>query len=210
LTPQQNKPERRISGRIFLIILIIGAVAGVALTAGSIYLNASPTGTASLTGTLFINGSGQLKSGGSGPAYVATYNVSLAAISGTGTMNLTLLSNSTDILQQHEFQVTNFVVTPNNLTMTFLGANVNLGWINNSTVWNSLNATYTGASGPNAPATEVRGSISPADFPGVPPTYYVVLSVSIPSQPQDDIPFLIGPVAVREPPADDAVPLPKY
>jgi hypothetical protein len=206
LTPQQNKPEKRISGRIFLIILIIGAVAGVALTAGSIYLNAAPTGTASMTGTLFISSAGQLTSGGSGPAYVATYNVSLAAISGTGTMNLTLLSNTTDLLQQHEFQVTDFVVTPNNLTMTFSGANVNLGWINNSTVWNSLNATYTGASGPNAPANELRGSINPTDFPGVPSAYYVVLGVSIPSQPQNDIPFVVGPVAAWESPVHIVMP----
>jgi hypothetical protein len=207
LTPQQNKPEKRISGRSFLVILIIGAVAGVALTAGSIYLNASPTGTASLTGTLFVSSAGQLTSAGSAPTYVATYNVSLAAIAGTGTMNLTLLSNTTDVLQQHEFQVTNFVVTPNNLTMTFLGTNVSLGWINNSTVWNSLNATYTGAWGPSAPPSELRGSISPTDFPGVPSSYYVVLGVSIPSQPQDDIPFVVVPV--WESLVHDAVPPPK-
>jgi hypothetical protein len=206
LTPQQNKPEKRISGRIFLIILIIGAIAGVALTAGSIYLNASPTGTASMTGTLFISSAGQLKSGGSGSVYVATYNVSLAAISGKGTMNLTLSSNTADVLSQHEFQVTDFVVTPNNLTMTFLGASVNLGWINTSTVWRSLNATYVGASGPNAPATELRGSISPTDFPGVPSSYYVVLSVSIPSQPQDNIPFFVAPAAAWESPAPIVVP----
>ncbi|MDA4113153.1 MAG: hypothetical protein OK474_03815 [Thaumarchaeota archaeon] len=206
MTPQQNKPEKRISGRIFLIILIVGAIGGVALTAGSIYLNASPTGTALMTGTLFISSAGQLKSGGSESVYVATYNVSLAAISGTGTMNLTLSSNTTDLLRQHEFPVTDFVVTPNNLTMTFLGASVNLGWINNSTVWHSLNATYTGASGPNAPATELRGSISPTDFPGVPPGYYVVLSVSIPSQPQDNIPFFVGPVAAWETPTRIVVP----
>ncbi len=124
--------------------------------------------------------------------------MTLAAVSGSGTMNLTLLGKTTDVLYQHDFQVSNFVVSPNNLTMTFSGASVSLGWINNNTVWKSLNDTYVGASGPSAPANQMRGSISPADFPGIPSGYYVVLSLSITSQPANNIPFVVNPIANQE------------
>ena len=92
------------------------------------------------------------------------------------------------MLQQHDFSVGSFVLSPNNLTMSFSGASVNLGWINNSTVWKSLNETYIGAWVLDAPASQVRGSISPADFPGIPSGYYVVLSLSVTSQPAEQHP----------------------
>jgi len=194
LTPAQSKPERRITGRTFLIILVIGVIAGVALVAGSIYLNGAPTGTASLTGTLFISSAGSFSPGDLQTYVAATYNVTLTAVSGNGTMNLRILDNGTDMLQHHDFPVGSFVLSPNNLTMSFSGASVNLGWINNSTVWKSLNETYVGAWGPDAPASQVRGSISPADFPGVPSGYYLVLSLSVTSQPANNIPFAVSPV----------------
>lgn len=182
------------SGRTFLIILVLGAIVGVALVGASVYLNAAPSGTASMTGTLFVSSSGSLVAGGLGANIVASYNVTLTAVSGSGTMNLTALGNSVDMLQQHEFRVSNFAVSPNNLTMVFSGSSVNLGWINNSTVWKSFNETYIGAWGPSAPSGELRGSISPGDFPGIPSSYYVILSLSIISQPSNNIPFLVKPV----------------
>jgi len=193
LTSAQSKPERRITGRTFLIILVIGVIVGVALVGGSIYLNGAPTGTASLTGTLYVSSAGSFTPGNLQTYVAATYNVTLSAVSGNGTMTLSILGNGTDTLQQHNFAVSNFVLTPNNLTLTFSGASVNLGWINNSTVWKGLNETYVGATGPDAPASQVRGSISPADFPGVPSGYYVILSLSITSQPTNNIPFVVLP-----------------
>jgi len=193
LTPKQSKPERRMTGRTFVIILVVAVVLGVALTAAAFYLNSAPSGTASMDGTLLISSTGAPPSGSSGASYTASYNVTLSTVSGAGTMNLTLLSGSADILQQHEFQVSSFVVSPNNLTMVLSGASVNLGWINNSTVWKSLNETYTGAWGPSATTSELRGSISPADF-GVPQGYYVLLSLSVTSQPTNNIPMLTNPI----------------
>ncbi|MGA2664278.1 MAG: hypothetical protein ABSF83_04975 [Nitrososphaerales archaeon] len=174
-----------------MIFLVVAAVAGVALVGASIYLNAAPAKTASMTGTLFITSAGRLDGGAA--SYTARYNVTLAATSGTGTMNLTLLANATDLVPQHEFVVTDFVVTPNNLTMSFRGGSVNLGWINNSTVLTSANGTYTAAWGPSAPPGQVWGSIAPSIF-GVPSSYYVILSVSVPSQPVDTIPFVAVPL----------------
>jgi len=174
-----------------MILLLVAAVAGVALVGASIYLNAAPAKTASMTGTLFVTSSGRLDGGAASNS--ARYNVTLAATSGTGAMNLTLLANSTDLVPRHEFAVTNFVVTPNNLTMSFGGGSVNLGWINNSTTLRSANGTYTGAWGPDAPAGQVWGRIEPSVF-GVPSSYYVILSVSVPSQPVDTIPFVTVPL----------------
>ena len=186
-----------------MVMILVGAVAGVGLTVASIYINGSSSKTASMTGTLFVSSSGQLAPGPSG--YTATYNVTLSATSGSGTMNLTLISNSTDVLQQHEFDVSDFLVSPNNLTMTFAGSSVNLGWINNSTVLTSANGTYTGSWGPAAPANELWGSIRPDDFPGIPSGFYVLLSVTVPSQPVDTIPFVVAPMAARDSPGADAL-----
>ena len=193
MTSAKSKPERRITGRTFLIILVVGVVAGVALVGGSIYLNGAPTGTASLSGTLFVSSAGSFTPGSLQTYVSATYNVTLSAVSGNGTMRLSILDNGTDIIQQNGFVVSDFVLTPNNLTMIFSGVSVNLGWINNGTVWKALNETYIGAAGPNAPASQIRGSISPTDFPGVPSGYYVVLSLSITSQPSNNIPFVVSP-----------------
>lgn len=193
MTSAKGKTERRITGRTFIIILVVGVIAGVALVGGSIYLNGAPTETASLTGTLFVSSAGTFNPADLQTYVSASYNVTLSSVSGNGTMILSILDNSTDILQQHDFAVSDFVLTPNNLTMTFVGISVNLGWINNSTVWKALNETYIGAAGPDAPASQVRGSISPTDFPGVPSGYYVILSLSITSQPTDNIPFVVAP-----------------
>jgi hypothetical protein len=199
LKPEQSGPDRRISGKTFVIILVIAVALGLILTVWAIYLNAAPSGTATLTGTLLISSTGAPATGSSGSSFTETYNVTLAAVSGSGTMNLTLLTGTSDILQQHDFAITSFLVSPNNLTMTFSGASVNLGWINNSTLWKSMNDTYIGAWGPSAPANELRGSISPADFPGVPQGYYVLLSLSITSQPTNNIPIVLNQVSSREP-----------
>ncbi len=197
LKPEQGGPERRISGKVFVIILVIAVALGLVLTVWAVYLNAAPSGTATMTGTLLISSTGALPSGSSGAPYAATYNVTLAAVSGNGTMNLTLLTGSSDLLQMHDFTITNFLVAPNNLTMDFSGDSVNLGWINNSTVWKSLNDTYVGAWGPSASSNELRGAISPADFPGVPEGYYVLLSLSITSQPANNIPIVLNQVSSR-------------
>ena len=199
MKPEQSGPDRRISGKTFVIILVVAVAAGLILTVFSIYLNAAPSGTATMTGTLVISSTGEFVTGGSAGAYTTTYNVTLAAVSGSGTMNLTLLSGPADLLQQHDFTITNFLVSPNNLTMTFSGYSVNLGWVNNSTLWKSMNDTYVGASGPSAPASEMRGSISPSVFLGVPQGYYVLLSLSITSQPSNNIPIVLGPASSRGP-----------
>jgi hypothetical protein len=178
----------RISGRIMVLIIIAAILAGVFFTVASIYLNAAPTTTTSMTGTLYVDDSGQLNGTSQ---YVATYNVSLSSVGGTGAMNLTLLSKSADMLTVHNYTVTALVANPFQLNMTVDGKAVTLSWINNSTVWKQDNESYIGSWGPSAPADQIVGILSPQDFPGLPAGYYVILSITIPAQPPDTIPFVI-------------------
>jgi hypothetical protein len=178
----------RISGRLLIIILAVATVAGVALTVASFYLNSAPTGTTSMTGTLYVNSAGQLHASAN---YTATYNVTLSSKNGVGTMNLTLINGTTDALTVHDFTVANLVANPYNLTMSVNGKAVALPWLSNSTVWKQNNESYIASWGPEAPANQQVGSIAPQDFPGLQPGYYLVLILTVPSQPSNNIPFMI-------------------
>lgn len=178
----------RISGRVMVLIILAAIAAGIFFTVASIYLNAAPTSTTTMTGALFVDDSGQLNGSSQ---YSATYNASLSSVGGIGTLNLTLLSNSVDTLTVHSFKVTDVVANPFQLNMTINGNTITLSWINNSTAWKEHNESYIGSSGPNAPASEVVGVLSTQDFPGLPSGYYVFLALTVPSQPADTIPFVI-------------------
>jgi hypothetical protein len=190
LKTEQPEPRGfRISGRVLILIIVVATIAGIALTAASFYLNAAPTKTTSMLGTLTVNSGGRL----SAPAsYAATYNVSLNSYEGNGTLNFTLISKGSDALTMHNFTVTNVVANAYNLNMTVSGQAVELSWINNSTIWKGNNESYFASWGPAAPTDELVGTISPADFPGLQPAYYVVLILTVPAQPADTIPFEIG------------------
>jgi hypothetical protein len=172
-----------------MVIIIIAAIlAGIFFTVASIYLNAAPTKTTTMTGKLFVDDLGQLNGTSQ---YSATYNASLASVGGVGSLNFTLLSKSTDILTVHSYAVTDLVATPYQLNMTLDGKAVSLTWINNSTLWKDQNESYIASWGPSAPATELVGIVSSQDFPGLPGNYYVFLALTIPSQPADTIPFAV-------------------
>lgn len=177
------------SGKLLLVIILVAVLAGVALTAASIYLNSAPTGTTSMTGTLYINSSGQLNA----PAnYSATYNATLSSKDGTGTMNLTLISGDGDALSVHQYVVADLVASPYNLTMSINGHAIVLPWVSNSTIFKEDNESYLASWGPSAASTELAGVIAPQDFPGLQPGYYIVLHLTVPSQPSDDIPFAVA------------------
>jgi hypothetical protein len=180
------------SGRLLVIIIVIATVAGVALTIASFYLNAAPTGTTDMTGTLYINSGGRLDAAAN---YTATYNVTLSSTNGVGTLNLKLISGTNDTLVVHDYNVTALVADPYNLTMSVGGQTLTLPWINNSTQWKQNNESYFASWGPNAPASQLVGDIAPQDFPGLHPGYYVLLILTVPAQPQDDIPFMIATYA---------------
>jgi hypothetical protein len=203
----------KMKGMTLIVILMIAVVAAGALTVASVYINGSSTKTASLSGVLSIYVSGVY----SGPdTNSASYNVTLNSKDGVGTLNLTQISGSSDLIANHNYSLSNVLVSPYNITMTVSGSNVSMGWINdsavwtalnvshttsseiaNSVLWNDLNDSYAAASGPNAPANETIGGFSPSIFQ-LPTSYYIFIGVTIPNQPVDNIPFAIAPVmAVR-------------
>jgi hypothetical protein len=186
----------RISGGLLVVIIIVAAVVGVALTVASFYLNAAPTGTTSMVGTLYVNSGGQLSAAST---YTATYNVTLSSTNGVGTMNLTLISDSSDALTVHDYSVTGLVANPYNLTMSVDGQTIVLPWISNSTIWKQNNESYIASWGPAAPTAQQVGLIAPQDFPGLQPGYYLVLILTVPSQPSNNIPFMIATYAESSP-----------
>lgn len=197
-TDQAATRGPRMSGRILVLIIVVAAVIGAVLTVAAFYLNAASTGTTSMSGILYVSSTGQLD----GPAgYAATYNATLASTDGRGNMNLTLINGTSDVLQLHEYQVTDLVASPYNLTLSLDGRNLTLPWVSNSTVWKQYNESYIASWGPSAPSTQLAGTISPQDFSGVPTGYYVALILTVPSQPADNIPFAIGTYARVEPAA---------
>jgi hypothetical protein len=178
------------SGTIFIVILVVAVILGVLLVFGSLYINGSSTTNTSMTGVLLADDSGQYNGVG---GHVTTYNVTLTAKGGVGSLNLTLISNGTDLVKTHMFAVTNLTVSPYNLTMTMDGQAVNLGWISNSTVWKPYNNSYIASLGPAAPPDELYGSINASLFPGITSNYYFALVLTIVSQPTDNIPFVLHP-----------------
>lgn len=207
--------ERRISGRVFILLLVLAVGIGVALTVGSLYINSSPTTTASLTGTLYVSDSGNNQNDTQG--YSAVYNVSLAAQGGTGSLNVTLESGpegtnvtttgttttttttitGTDTSGQlHSYPVSNMVLSPYNLTLMVDGQRANLIWISNNTVWKPLNDSYVATWGQSVPSSQMRGSVNSSVLPGIPSGSYALLTLTISSQPIDNIPFAIGTIAV--------------
>ncbi len=191
-------------GMTLVLILLVATAAAGALTVASVYLNASSTKTASLTGVLVIYAPGQ-------SATSASYNVSVSARDGAGTMTLTQIRGTTGLLANGTYQVTDVLVSPYNITMNVSGSNISLGWITTSTIWtalnasysaasgvgrgaiwNDLNSSYAAASGPDAAANATIGEFSPSVF-HLPTSYAMFIGVTIPSQPQDQIPFTITP-----------------
>jgi hypothetical protein len=203
-----DKKTPRMKGITLIIILMVAVVAAGALTIASVFINGSSTKTASLTGVLTIYASGSY----SGPhTNSASYNVTLTSKGGVGMLNLTQISGSNDLVANHNYSLSDVVVSPYNLTMMISGHNVSMGWIttstvwtalnasyatasgvSNSTFWNDLNSSYAAASGPNAPANETIGAFSPSVFQ-LPTSDYMFIGLTIP-QPPYTIPFVIAPV----------------
>lgn len=185
-------PSRRISGRTIAIIMVLALVLGVILVFASVYVNGSSTKTASMTGLLEVYSGGEY----AGPnASTATYNVTLVAKSGVGTLSLIRIGGSSDPVTMSNYSISGFILSPYVLNMSISGSNMSLGWVNNSTVWKNANASYVAAVGPNAPANQLAGTTSQSVFQGLSPQDYIVLTITITSQPQNTIPFVLGPVS---------------
>ncbi len=149
-------------------ILIVGVYAVIAPR--------SPSAEVGLEGSLFVSDAGQSHGGFE---YTASYNASVHVSNGHGLMNLTLFIGLGDTLTKHEFGITDFQMTSGGVSMKIDGQEVQMPWTANDTVWNhSFDDHYIASWGSDAPASELRGTISPLIFPGLPGTYYVELRLA--------------------------------
>ena len=120
-------------------------------------------------GTLFVNEGGYSNATASA---TASYNVTLTASNGNGSILFTLLSG-TNLIQNPLLTMSSYTISVNQISMTIGGHSVLLPWEDNDTVWAGLyNNNYIASWGPSAPAYEVRGQVSPSIF-GLPSNAYV-------------------------------------
>jgi hypothetical protein len=133
-----------------------------------------------MTGSLFVSDAGRAKGGFE---YTATYNATLVASNGSGTLNLTLSIGLGDSLTQHVYTVSNLSINSSRVSMLLNGRPVRLDWTANDTVWNGrFSNNFIASWGPNSPQSELRGIIAPTIFPGLYEGYSVELRLA-PVQP---------------------------
>ncbi len=157
---------------------ILAASAVGVLLVGSAYLvyflGSSPGTT--MSGSLFVSDAGQSHGGFE---YTASYNVTLDVNGGKGLMVVALDVGLGDVLTKHEYQVTEFHVTADAVTMKVDGTQVSLPFTASDSVWNhSFDNSYIASWGSASPPQEIRGTISPSIFLGMPSTYYLELRLA--------------------------------
>ncbi len=170
--------RRAISGKIVVLLILIAAAAGPATIYA--YLNLIPHATDSIlmTGSLRVNGHGQAE-GGSG--YSATYNASLSAKSGSGSLNLTLVAGDRDLLLQHQYRISDLIANDTAVSLLLDGQRVMLELItNDSSGGNQFSGSFVALGGPN----EQMGTISPSNFGGLGSQYDVELRLIPVASPQ--------------------------
>ena len=161
-------PAKTMSGKLLLGLSISAIVISLAFI-GLAYVALSPAQAGTLYGTLFVNEGGYSNSTS---GMTASYNVTLTARNGNGSILLTFLSGS-DLVKDHLVDMANYTISVNQVSMTLKGHYVALPWEDNDSVWAGLyNSNYIASWGPSAPSYEVRGQVSPSVF-GLPSTDYV-------------------------------------
>jgi len=126
-----------------------------------------------LSGTMFVSDAGQSHGGFE---YTASYYANLTITGKKGVLNLTLEIGLGDALEKHEYEITDFSLSEDRITMRIEGAYVTLVWVENDTVWDhEYDNCYIASWGSESPQSEIRGEISPSTFPGLVQHYYVEL-----------------------------------
>lgn len=161
-------PAKAIDGR-WLLVLSVGALIVALAFVGVAFVALSPSQGGTLYGTLFVNEGGYSNATAS---ITASYNATLVAKGGNGTILFTFLSG-TDVLQQHLVTMSDYTITVNQVSMTLNGQQLILPWEINDTVWaGQYDNNYIASWGPSAPSYELRGQLSPSVF-GLPSHDYV-------------------------------------
>jgi len=161
-------PARQVSGKWLLVLSIVALVIGLVFV-GFAYQVLAPASNGVLFGTLFVNTGGYSNATST---ETASYNVTLTAQKGSGSLLLTFLSG-TDLVQNHLLAFSNYTIATGQVTITIGGQALTLPWEDNDTIWNhQFDSNYIASWGPNAPAAEMRGHVTDSAF-GLPSTDYV-------------------------------------
>jgi hypothetical protein len=138
---------------------------------GYAYQVLAPATNGVLFGTLFVNEGGYSNATST---ETGSYNVTLTAQKGSGSLLLTFLSGK-DLVQNRLLSFSNYTINTNQVSMDISGHAITLPWEDNDTVWNhQYDNNYIASWGPSAPPYEVRGQVSVSVF-GLPATDYVEL-----------------------------------
>jgi hypothetical protein len=161
-------PARQVSGKWLLLLSVVALMVSL-IFVGYAYQALAPASNGVLLGTLFVNEGGYSNATST---KTASYNVTLTAQKGSGSLLLTFLSG-TDLVQNHLLSFANYTISTNHVSMVISGHAITMPWEDNDTVWNhQYDNNYIASSGPSAPAYEVRGQVSASVF-GLPAADYL-------------------------------------
>ena len=128
---------------------------------GYAYQALAPASNGVLFGTLFVNEGGNSNAAST---QTGSYNVTLTAQKGSGSLLLTFLSGK-DLVQGHLLAFSNYTIDANHVSMVIGGHATTLPWQDNDTVWkHQYDNNYIASWGPSAPVNEIRGQLNASVF----------------------------------------------
>jgi len=161
-------PSRQVSGRWLLILSVIVIIISIVFV-GYAYKALGPASNGILFGTMFVNEGGYANATSGA---TATYNLTLTAQKGSGSVLLTFISGK-DLVSNHLVSFTNYSITTNQISMVSGGYAMKIPWEDNDTIWkHQYDSNYIASWGPGAPPGELRGQIDGSIF-GLPKGDYV-------------------------------------
>ena len=161
-------PARQVNGKWLLVLSIVVIIISIVFV-GFAFKALGPASNGTLFGTVFVNEGGYANATAGA---TASYNVTLTAQKGAGSLLLTLLSGK-DLVQNHLLSFSNYSITTSKVTMVIDGHQMSIPWQENDTIWNHhYDSNYVASWGPSAPASEVRGQVVGTVF-GLPTGDYI-------------------------------------
>jgi len=161
-------PARQVNGKWLLLLSLFVIIISIVFV-GYAFKALGPASNGTLFGTMFVNEGGNANATSGA---VASYNVTLTAQRGTGSLLLTFLSGK-DLVQNHLLSFSNYSITTTKITMVISEYAMTIPWEDNDTVWNHhFNNNYIASWGPSAPGAEIRGQVAGSVF-GLPTRDYV-------------------------------------
>src|SRR5438105_4198239 len=145
-------PARQISGKWLLALSVVVIIISIVFV-GFAFKALGPASNGTLFGTMLVNEGGHANATSGA---TASYNVTLTAQNGTGSLLLTFLSGK-DLVQTHLLSFSNYSITTSKVTMVISGHQMTMPWEDNDTIWNHhYDNNYIASWGPSAPTPETR------------------------------------------------------